>query len=303
MTDQLLMRSGRKLEIHEYGDPHGHPIFFFHGLIGSHYQASYIADEAREAGLRLIAPNRAGVGKSEFTRRTTPLEAVADVEDVAAALGLDEFNVIGISGGTPYALATLYRLDSRVKTITVISGMGPMRLPGALHGMDRRRRVFLEIGARYPRVSLRAFHKAQVRFRENPDRTLGRLIQTWSASDQRLFEREDVYGLFMRDLHEVFTAGIGAAGLAQELSLYRNYGFSLRDLPRDKRITLWHGLEDTIVPPAMAWKMTKALPNCETHFVSGGHFMAIEAAPQIVARLCQHLDQQAASNSKVSVNA
>ena len=99
-------RAGRKLEVREYGDDAGHPVFFFHGLIGSHYQAAYIADQAREYGLRIIAPNRPGVGASEFIERKSPLDAVDDIEDVAAALGVFEFSVIGISGGTPYALAT-----------------------------------------------------------------------------------------------------------------------------------------------------------------------------------------------------
>ncbi len=96
-----VMRSGRKLELREYGDPAGHPVLFFHGLIGSHYQASYVGDEAREYGLRIIAPNRPGVGDSEFVKRATALEAVGDVGDLAGALGLDAFSVIGISGGAP----------------------------------------------------------------------------------------------------------------------------------------------------------------------------------------------------------
>ena len=133
MNDNILItRSGRKLEVKEYGDAAGHPVFFFHGMIGSHYQASYIADQAGQEGFRIIAPNRPGVGLSEFIKRKSPLDAVDDVEDIAAALELDEFSVIGISGGTPYALATLHRLGTRIKTVTVISGMGPMRLRGAL---------------------------------------------------------------------------------------------------------------------------------------------------------------------------
>src|SRR4051812_23549228 len=106
MSKLFVMRTGRALEVQEYGDPTGHPAFFFHGLIGSHHQASYIAEQARENGLRIIAPNRPGVGRSEFVDRKSPLEAIADVEDVAAALGLGQFSVIGISGGTPYALAS-----------------------------------------------------------------------------------------------------------------------------------------------------------------------------------------------------
>jgi hypothetical protein len=76
VNDVLHTRSGRKLEVREYGDAAGHPVFFFHGLIGSHYQASYIADQAREHGQRIIAPNRPGGGASEFIERASPLEAV-----------------------------------------------------------------------------------------------------------------------------------------------------------------------------------------------------------------------------------
>ena len=82
----------------------------------------------------------------------------------------------------------------------------------------------------------------------------------------------------MQDLHQVFTVGAGPITLAHELALYRNYGVSLHDLPQDKRITLWHGLSDNIVPPAMACKMALALPNCEAHLVAGGHFVAIDIA-------------------------
>src|SRR5438309_1061710 len=95
----LAMRSGRKLEVQEYGNGAGHPAFFFHGLIGSHYQASYVSEQARREGLRIIAPNRPGVGRSEFAVRRSPLDAVRDVEDVANALGIEEFSLIGISGG------------------------------------------------------------------------------------------------------------------------------------------------------------------------------------------------------------
>jgi pimeloyl-ACP methyl ester carboxylesterase len=294
MTQNLfVMRDGRKLEVTEFGDRAGHPTFFFHGLIGSFHQASYISDEAARIGIRIIAPNRPGVGRSEFIERKSALDSVADVEDVAKALRLDQFSLIGISGGTPYALAALSRIAHRVQTVTVISGMGPMRLPGALRGMDRRRRIVLEVGSRFPSSARRGFLKAKTRFHADPEKLLDRLIATWSLADQRVFERKDVYDLFMQDLHQVFTVGVGPITLAHELVLYRNYGVSLRDLPRDKPITLWHGLSDNIVPPAMACEMALALPNCEAHLVEGGHFVAVDIAGRIIARIKQSLDQQA----------
>jgi pimeloyl-ACP methyl ester carboxylesterase len=290
MGDSLIMRGGRTLEVREYGDPAGHPVVFFHGLIGSHHQASYIDEQARLLGLRIIATNRPGVGRSEFVTRKNALDVAPDVEDIAEALKLGDFSVIGISGGTPYALATLLRLGHRVRTATVISGMGPMRLPGALRGMDRRRRMILEVGSRHPPLARRAFQRESERFQRDPDRFLDRLITTWSKPDRVLFRRRDIFELFLKDLHSVFIQNVGAEGLAQELALYRNYGFSLRDLPADRRVVLWHGLGDTIVPPTMAWAMARALPNCEAHLVPGGHFMAVEAADQIIDRLRQMLD-------------
>ena len=195
--------------------------------------------------------------------------------------------MIGISGGTPYALATLLRLSRRIRTVTVISGMGPTRLAGALDGMDHRRRLVLEIGSRYPHLTRRGFQKAADRFHADNNRFLDRLVKTWSVADQALFRRKEIYDLFMKDLHQVFTEGRGAESLAQELVVYRKNGFALRSLPADQRVVLWHGLSDNIVPLAMAWRMTRALPNAELHCVPGGHFVAVDIAAQIITRLAR----------------
>ena len=169
-----------------------------------------------------------------------------------------------------------------------------MRLAGALRGMDRRRRIVLEVGSRYPHLARRGFQKASDHFQADPDRFLDRLITTWSQADRKVFQRRAIFDLFIKDLHQVFTEGNGPESLAQELTIYANFGFSLVDLPIDERVTLWHGLSDNIVPPSMAWNIARALPNCEAHFVPGGHFMAVDFAGQIIERLRQLLDDPAA---------
>ncbi len=285
----LVLRDGRPLEVREYGDPGGHPAFFFHGLLGSYHQASYVSEQAERAGLRIIAPNRPGVGRSEFVARRSALEAVPDIEDLTKILGIGEFSVIGISGGTPYALGVLYRLGERVRTATVISGMGPSHLPGSLRGMDARRRLVLAAGSRAPRLARNVFRHAGRRFHAHPERFLERLVKTWATADRRLFDRREVFELFLEDIRQVFANSEGAEGMAQELRLYRTYGFPLHRLPADRRVTLWHGLTDNIVPPAMAWKMVQALPDAEAHILPGGHFMAINTADLIVNRLVQQL--------------
>ena len=295
MNQLIRLPSGRNLEVREYGDPTGHPTIFFHGLVGSHHQASYIGEQARRAGLRLIAPNRPGVGRSDFITRKTAIEVVPDVRDLARELGLAEFRVIGISGGAPYALAVLHQLRQRVRTTTVLSGMGPARPFGALRGMDRRRRWLIELGTRFPRLAISAYERMTAAFRKAPERFLKALVSTWPKPDQAIFDRPEVFNLFVEDLHEVFTRGVGAKGVVQELGVYRHYGFPLAELPADRLVTLWHGLDDTIVPPAMAWTMTRQVPLRETHFVPGGHFVAVTIAERVIERVREQLKDTGAS--------
>ena len=281
----ISTRTGRKLEVREYGDPSGHPVIFFHGLIGSHYQASYIAEQATQHELRIIAPNRPGVGRSEFVWRQSVLEAVPDIEDLTAALHVDQFSVIGISGGTPYAAGLSTSAGFTHPDDHRDQRHGTDALPGALHGMDRQRRLALELGSRYSKLARQESRCWGERFRAHPQAFLKRLVETWPAADQKVFEREEIFDLFLLDLRQVFIDGNGPETFAQELRLYRNYGFSLADLPGDRHVTLWQGLDDIIVPPAMAWKMAQTLPHCEAHLVPGGHFVAITISDQIIARL------------------
>jgi len=285
MGDTLVLRDGRNLEVREYGDPSGHPVVFFHGLIGSYHQASYIAEPARRLGLRIIAPNRPGVGKSDFVARRTALEAVPDIEALTSALEVQDFSVIGISGGAAYALAMVERLGARVRTATLISGMGPIRLPGALRGMRRSDRFGLELGSRQPHLARRVFRRWQDSFRNDPKRFLRAFIAQLVVADRKLFQNQTLSDLFLGDLHQVFVAGSGPLTLAQELVLFRNLRLPQTKLPDHRRITLWHGLDDDLVPPAMAWTLAQRLPNCEAHFVPGGHFVALEIAERVVRRL------------------
>lgn len=55
----------RALSYAEYGDPGGAPVLFCHGTSGSHLLAEAFDDDAAEAGVRLIAPDRPRMGRSD----------------------------------------------------------------------------------------------------------------------------------------------------------------------------------------------------------------------------------------------
>src|SRR5512143_1327078 len=101
----LHLRDGRALGYGEYGKPDGIPIVFFPGMPSTRLFAGLLHEPALAAGVRLIAPERPGYGLSQPSRHGTLLGYAEDIVELADALRLDQFVVIGASGGGPYPLA------------------------------------------------------------------------------------------------------------------------------------------------------------------------------------------------------
>ena len=60
----LRLASSRILAWSEFGCPDGLPVLFFHSNGSSRLEASLFHEQAKQSGLRLIAVDRPGIGKS-----------------------------------------------------------------------------------------------------------------------------------------------------------------------------------------------------------------------------------------------
>ncbi|MGY2703978.1 alpha/beta fold hydrolase [Nocardioides sp. HB32] len=123
---------GRDLEYVEVGDPGGQLVVHLHGTPGTAGSVRLLADAAHRKGVRLVAVSRPGYGRST----TTPpglLSVARDVGELAGWLGVDEFAVLGTSGGGPFALATAAALPARVHRVLVAAGPGPVHLLAPQH--------------------------------------------------------------------------------------------------------------------------------------------------------------------------
>ncbi|MEO0708111.1 MAG: alpha/beta hydrolase, partial [Cyanobacteria bacterium J06649_5] len=66
-TNLLTLPGDRRLAYADYGDPNGHPVLYFHGGGTSRLEPLLLGDDVFvRLGLRLIAPDRPGIGRSEF---------------------------------------------------------------------------------------------------------------------------------------------------------------------------------------------------------------------------------------------
>jgi pimeloyl-ACP methyl ester carboxylesterase len=131
----LRLKDGRMLGYAEYGDPSGTPVFAFHGFPGSRITFRIADDAARRRGVRIIAPDRPGMGLSTFQPGRNLLDWPQDVGELADALGIDRFAVAGVSGGGPYVAACAFALRARVTVAAIISGIGPLRRGEDTKGM------------------------------------------------------------------------------------------------------------------------------------------------------------------------
>ncbi len=126
LSQTKIFEDGRTIGFAEYGDPHGKPIFFFHGFPGSRFEAELFHDVALANNIRIIAVDRPGMGLSSFQKDRTLLDWPDDILELADKLGVDDFAVMGISGGGPYAAACAKEIrSSRLKKVGIISAMGP----------------------------------------------------------------------------------------------------------------------------------------------------------------------------------
>src|SRR5258706_15083022 len=98
------LADGRRIALAEWGDPAGRPVFLFQGTPGSRLYNPDV-ETGNAAGVRLLCPDRPGYGGCHREGGRSVLDWAFDVGEVADALGIDRFPVVGWSSGGQFALA------------------------------------------------------------------------------------------------------------------------------------------------------------------------------------------------------
>ncbi|MDQ1247268.1 MAG: hypothetical protein QG597_1638, partial [Actinomycetota bacterium] len=133
------INGGRELAVQSFGAADGVPIVFMHGMPGSRIGPYPRAAALDLQGIRLIAYDRPGYGRSTRNKGRSVADAADDVESIANTLGLDQFAVVGRSGGGPHALAVAARLPHLVTAAAVLVSTAPPESPSLdwVDGMNR----------------------------------------------------------------------------------------------------------------------------------------------------------------------
>lgn len=271
----MRMKDGRWLEYAEYGNPEGKPIFFFHGTPGSRKMRPPYPEITARHNVRLITADRPGFGRSDFQPGRKLTDWPSDVIEIADALQIDRFAVIGFSGGGPHAAACAAKIHDRITCVSLVSSLAPELKPDvfALRVLFR--------SAEFAPWLLRPV-LSPIRWYTNRrfQRVYGKAMSRLADCDREVAARPEIQSVFEESVLESIRPGL--RGFVHELSMFQQpWGFTLGDLPSG--VHIWHGKEDRFDGIDSFESIRGSIP----HLLDHGHLLLFHYWDEILMTVCQ----------------
>ena len=283
---EVRLPDGRVVSYAEYGSLDGPALFLFHGLPGSRLAVEDLWPGADGPGaVRVIAPDRPGMGRSDFQPGRRLTDYAADIAALADELGLERFRVAGFSGGGPHALAVAHGLPERVIAAGCIAGSGQFDDPHATAGLNRANLMIARLARSAPpalrqmvRMHARAMVKDPVRVYDRGTRDKG-----LAAADRVAMAEPRTRRLATAAAPEAFHQG--TQGVVHEIQIsFGAWGFDLAAIRVP--VHLWHGDADTNVPVTMARRIAQLVPGAQlTEYPGEGHLFSARHWDEIIGAL------------------
>jgi pimeloyl-ACP methyl ester carboxylesterase len=269
-TDRVVgLRDGRSLSYAQYGDPAGFPILSAHGGLACRLDVEAAASVAAQSGVRLISPDRPGVGRSDPQPGRTILDWVSDVGELLDLLAIDRFAAMGWSLGGQYAAALGYALSPRVRRIAIVAGALPLTEPGAFDAMPAIDRLNIRLSERAPWLARQCFRAMGLAARSVPQ-LYGRLAARDLGAADGAVLRSEGYDEFARMSREAMRQ---PQGVVEEYRvMIRPWGFAPEDL--QVPVDVWAGTDDQLLDPSWPPELARRIPTATLHLRPGGHFLA-----------------------------
>jgi pimeloyl-ACP methyl ester carboxylesterase len=270
MQEHRIDVDGRTLCVRESGDPGGRAVFALHGTPGSGIIWDGATEDAERRGIRLVAYDRPGYGKSDPAPGRVVADAADDIAAIAHQLGIDRYAVYGGSGGGPHALANAVRSD-RVVAVVALASVAPWGADGLdwLDGMGQDN--LDEFGAALQgEEPLRAYLEAQ------REAMLGGDPEAIAESLTSLLCPPDLACLtgalaqfFYAQVSEGLRTGV-EGWVEDDFVFVLPWGFELENITVP--VQVWHGVQDQFVPVEHGRWLAERIPGAKAHiYDEDGH--------------------------------
>ncbi|HEX5838348.1 MAG TPA: alpha/beta hydrolase [Anaerolineales bacterium] len=267
LDQQMQLTGSRILGYDDRGPSSGRPLFYFHGSPSSRIESRmYISDQMLEAlHVRMIVPDRPGLGLSTFQPGRSLLDWPQDVLALADHLKMDRFSILGYSLGGPYGAACAFAIKQRLMRVGIVSGAAMFTLPELTTNINEGTRSFLFMPRDKPWLSrLYLGIMLGVLPRLAPGSFVAGAASILPEVDRKIVQSDSTFrDGFIAMVREATRQGTRGA-FWESLLTVTQYGFQLQDIQIP--VHLWHGEADKNIPVEMARFMAAAIPKCEARF-------------------------------------
>lgn len=270
---------GRRLAWSEYGDPDGAPVVWHHGGLSCRLDAARAHRPALEAGVRLIAPDRPGIGWSDRDPGRTVAGWGVDVGALVDQLGIDRCATVGWSAGGPHALASAAALGARVTRVATCGGMAPLRDRADTKALGLAAdRLLVPLSRRFPWGARRVVSLASGR--RGPEKAKAQMLKLLGPADRAALADLPAEAVVLWEDGAIGTFAHGYAGTVDDYRAFGSpdWGFALTEVTVP--VDCWQGAEDDLVPRAHTERLAGSLPEGTLRVVPGcGHFLPSQPEP------------------------
>jgi pimeloyl-ACP methyl ester carboxylesterase len=269
----VLAPDGRRLFAEIAGPEDGSLVVAHSGTPGTRRVYERHLQEGAERGLRHLTYSRPGYEGSDRLPGRCFADCVADVVALVDELDVDTFHVLGCSGGGPHALACAALLPERVLSAASVSGFVPRDAEGLdwLAGMcppNVEEFNAVEAGDAELQDSIEelARHMGGSDDSASVEAALGVCLP---KADKECMADPSFEAISQDGYERSVSTGIWG-WFDDDKAAYIDWGFALAEIAVP--ISIWHGTEDRLVPPAHGRWFAEQLPAASFHMLSGeGH--------------------------------
>ena len=286
-----LVRTGLGLVVgyYEFGLPAGRPVLALHGTpaSGAGFACAHTAAAAR--GIRLVAPDRPGIGYSDCaasTRGRTVADSVPELFAFADSLDLESFGLLGYSGGGPYALAAAHADPARVRAVALVASAGEVGGGATLRDYELADRLLSWAAVHAPPLARVALAISVEAARRVPS-----LALRFAEADLAPADRDVLARNFSspRAALRLFTQAFlrsGAGVVDDYAALARPWGFAVEEVAVP--VGCWHGTLDSLVPLRHSEQLVARLPQARlVRWPGEGHLAIIERGGEVLDGLLE----------------
>jgi len=271
MADHTFrLSSGRLLGYAEHGDPQGTPCFYFHGWPSARVQGELMDEAGKKYGLRIISPDRPGIGLSDFQPHRQLSDWPPVLSELAAHLGIDKFHVIGWSGGGPYVLTTALAMPDRLLSATIVCGAPPLTFLGYEH-MFWVYRLMIRLRHAFPTVLGLLLRAGERICQGQPDRApLKWFMGMLGEADRKVLSNPTTFAVIRQGILEALSRGPKAVIADADIYL-SEWGFEVSSIT--PLIHFWHGKQDRNIAWQYTDKLASIMPHTTTRWLDEeGHY-------------------------------